>query len=88
MLEVAFLLCHAAQLSSEQEVLCALDAVTTNGAKMMKLNQALKKGCDADLVILNAKNPVEALCKQEPPLFVIRKGRVVARNTTQTELKL
>lgn len=88
MLEVAFLLCHAAQLSSEQEVLCALDAVTTNGAKMMKLNQALKKGCDADLVILNAKNPVEALCKQEPPLFVIRKGRVVARNTTQTELEL
>lgn len=55
------------------------DAVTVNGAKVLGLEgYGLEPGCHADLVVLQAGDPVEALRLRATRLFVIRRGRVIA----------
>ncbi|MBW2442342.1 MAG: amidohydrolase family protein, partial [Deltaproteobacteria bacterium] len=54
-------------------------AVTTNGAKVLGLEDyGLEPGCHADLVILQAADPREALRLKPARLFVIRRGNVIA----------
>ena len=54
-------------------------AVTTNGARVLGLEDyGLEPGCHADMVILQAANPQEALRLKPARLFVIRRGTVIA----------
>lgn len=56
------------------------DALTVNSAKTMGLEgYGLGKGCNADLVILQARDPLEALRLKPNRLAVIRRGKVIAR---------
>ena len=41
-------------------------------------NYGIKPGCNADIVILQARNPQEALRLKPARLFVIRRGDVIA----------
>ena len=41
-------------------------------------NYGLEKGCNGDLVILQCKNPVEALRLKPPRLYVIRRGQIIS----------
>jgi len=55
-------------------------ALTTNSAKTMGLEgYGLGKGCKADLVILQAADPLEALRLKPNRLAVIKSGKVIAR---------
>jgi len=49
----------------------------------------LEKGCNADMVILQAADPIEALRLKPNRLFVIRRGKIIARSQpVQSELDL
>ena len=78
-LQVALILCHAAQLSVPSEIDAALRAVRGAAALMMRVQDyGLRPGASADLVVLNAGDPHEALRLQAARTWVIRRGRVVA----------
>ena len=56
-------------------------AVTEIPAAILGLEgYGLEKGCNADLVILQAADPVEALRLKANRLFVIRRGKVIAQS--------
>jgi cytosine deaminase len=79
MLEVAHMGLHVAQMTGVEQMQQMFAAVTTNGAQVMGLKDyGLEPGCHADMVILQAANPREALRLRPARLFVIRRGTVIA----------
>ncbi len=80
MLEVAHMGLHVGQLTGAEEMYSAFQAVTGNAARALKLEgYGLGVGCHADLVILQCRTPIEALRLRPQRLFVIRRGKTVAR---------
>jgi len=80
MLEVAHMGLHVGQLTGIEQMNQSFHAVTSNGAKTLQLEgYGLEPGCNADIVILQASNPIEALRLQPERLFVIRRGKVIAK---------
>ena len=81
MLEVAHMGVHVAQMTSQDGVRAAYDAVTTAPAKILHLDgYGLDVGSRANLVVLQAADPFEAIRLKAARLFVLRDGRVVARS--------
>ncbi|HET6827146.1 MAG TPA: amidohydrolase family protein [Ramlibacter sp.] len=79
MLEVAHMGLHVAQMTSQKGIRACFDAVTTNAAKVMQLQgYGLEAGCDASFVLLQARDPVEAIRLRANRLKVWRKGKLVA----------
>jgi cytosine deaminase len=79
MLEVAHMGLHVAQMTGAEEMRRLFEAVTFNGAKVLGLTDyGLEAGCFADLVILQAGDPVEALRLKPARLHVLRRGVVIA----------
>jgi cytosine deaminase len=80
MLEVAHMAIHVAQMTGVHQMQQMFDAVTANGAKILGLKgYGLAPGCHADMVVLQASNPHEALRLKPARLFVIRRGAVIAQ---------
>ncbi|OWV80902.1 cytosine deaminase [Rhizobium sp. R634] len=81
MLEVGHMAIHVAQMAGIDDKKRIFDALTVNSAKTMGLAAyGLEKGCNADLVILQASDTLEALRLKPNRLAVIRRGKVVARS--------
>ncbi|MDE1994291.1 MAG: amidohydrolase family protein, partial [Rhizobiaceae bacterium] len=81
MLEVAHMAIHVAQMAGIEDKKKIFDAITVNSAKTMGLEgYGLEKGCNADLVILQANDTLEALRLKPTRLAVIRRGKVIARS--------
>ncbi len=81
MLEVAHMGIHVAQMTSQQGIAAAFDAVTVNAAAILGLDgYGLAPGCRADLVVLQAADAFEAIRLKAARLLVLRGGRVVARS--------
>jgi cytosine deaminase len=60
------------------------DAVTVNPAKAMHLEgYGLAKGCKANFVILQAKDPIEAIRLKANRLTVVRSGKIIAESDEQ-----
>jgi cytosine deaminase len=79
MLEVASMGLHVAQMTALDEMPKMFDAVTANGARTLGLEgYGLEEGCNADIVILQAADKVEALRLKPARLWVIRRGKVIA----------
>jgi len=79
MLEVAHMGLHVAQMTSQSAMRQCFDAVTVNPAKLMHLKgYGIEKGCNADFVLLQARNPVEALRLRANRLKVFKRGKVIA----------
>ena len=82
-LQVALILCHAAQLSTRDEVAAALRMIGPEAAAVLRLpSYGLSVGAFADIVVLDAEDKHEALRTQAHRRWVIRRGRVVAETTT------
>ena len=80
MLDVAHMGLHVGQLSSRQDMAWCFDAVTVNSARIMGLQgYGLAVGCKADMVLLQAKDPIEAIRLRPTRLAVIRAGKIIAR---------
>ncbi|MCD8504987.1 MAG: amidohydrolase family protein [Burkholderiaceae bacterium] len=85
MLEVAHMGLHVAQMTSQDGMRRCFEAVTTNAARILNLEDyGLAPGCHADLVLLQASDPVEAIRLRATRLAVIRRGRIVAQTPAQT----
>jgi cytosine deaminase len=85
MLEVAHMGLHVAQMTSQAGIRQCFDAVTTNAAKVMHLpGYGLAPGCDASFVLLQARDPVEAIRLRATRLKVWRQGRLLAETPAMT----
>jgi cytosine/creatinine deaminase len=90
MLEVAQMGLHVAQMTSATAMRTCFDAVTTHPARILGLRDlGLHVGARADLVLLQAHSPEEAIRLRAHRLLVLRAGRVIARTPpVRSELML
>ena len=80
MLDVAHMAAHAGHMSGREQLLSCFRAVTEYPARTLGLEgYGLEPGRNADMVVLQATDPVEAIRLRPPRLYVIRRGRIVAR---------
>ncbi len=80
MLEVAHMGAHALHMTGMDGLKKMYAAVTENGARVLGLDgYGLTPGGHADMVILQARDEIEAIRLRPVRLWVIRRGRVVAR---------
>jgi cytosine deaminase len=79
MLEVAHMGLHVAQMTSQSAMRQCFDAVTINPARILGLpGYGLEAGCNADFVLLQAHDPVEAIRLRANRLKVWKKGTLIA----------
>jgi len=90
MLEVAHMGIHVGQMTGVDEIKQAFAAVTTNAARVMNLpDYGITAGSNADFVLLQARDPAEAIRLRAARLLVVRRGEVIARTqAVQSELTL
>ncbi len=89
LLRQALVAAMAAHLGNLDQMAWLLELVTTGPARAIGLtDHGLAEGGRADLVVLDAPDPATAITEQAEKLFVIKAGRVVARNTRTSELAL
>jgi cytosine deaminase len=68
-------------MTSADGMRACYDAVTTNAARVLGLDgYGLEPGCRADFVLLQARDPVEAIRLRAHRLMVVRGGKVIARS--------
>ncbi|HSI58742.1 MAG TPA: amidohydrolase family protein [Ideonella sp.] len=85
MLEVAHMGLHVAQMTGQAAMRQCFEAITTAPARMLGLQgYGLAVGDQADLVLLQARDPVEAIRLRATRLLVLRAGRVIARTPPAT----
>ncbi|MBS3815771.1 MAG: amidohydrolase family protein [Hadesarchaea archaeon] len=79
MLEVALITAHAAHLTMPEDIETIFKMMTNNAAKTLGVQDdyGVKPGVTADLVIIDAPTPKEAI-RLQPGRWVIRKGRIVS----------
>ncbi len=81
MLEVASMGLHVAQMTSQTAMRQCFDAVTVNPARILGLTgYGIEAGCHADFVLLQARDPVEALRLRATRLRVYRRGKLLAES--------
>ncbi len=81
MLEVAQMGLHVAQMTGQQAMRQCFAAVTEQPARILGLQgYGLKVGDRADAVLLQARDPVEALRLRANRLQVVRAGRVISHS--------
>jgi len=76
---------HVAQMTSQAAIRQCFDAVTRNPAKIMQLEgYGLEPGCNADFVLLQARDPIEAIRLRATRLQVVRRGKLLAQTPAAT----
>ena len=85
MLEVAHMGLHVGQMTSQAAMAQCFEAVTTHPARALGLEgYGIAAGCHADMVLLQASNPVEAIRLRANRLRVYRRGKLVAQTPANT----
>ncbi|MCY3876167.1 MAG: amidohydrolase family protein [Rhodobacteraceae bacterium] len=84
MLEVVNMAVHVGHMTGVSEMEAMFAGVTTVAAEVMHLEgYGLEPGCNADLVVLQARSPVEAIRLRANRLYVLRRGKVIAESAPQ-----
>ncbi|WP_374663536.1 amidohydrolase family protein [Ramlibacter sp.] len=84
MLEVAHMGLHVAQMTSQPAIRQCFEAVTTQAAKVMHLDHyGIAPGCDASFVLLQARDPADAIRLRATRLKVWRRGQLLASAAQQ-----
>ncbi len=87
MLEVAHMGLHVAQMTGQDAMRACFTAVTETPARILGLEgYGISPGRRADLVLLQARDPVEALRLRATRLLVMRAGNVIARTAPATAM--
>ena len=80
MLQVAFIGLNVGHMTGYEEMKAIFDAITVNSAKLMRLDwYGIEEGKEANFIILNAKSEIDAIRLMAEVLYVVRKGKVIAR---------
>src|SRR5471030_21204 len=81
MLEVAHMGLHVAQMTGQDAMRACYAAVTETPAAILGLQgYGLDVGCHADLLLLDAASPVEAIRLRAARRLVMRRGRVISES--------
>tara|TARA_B110000914_G_scaffold103688_1_gene90872 strand:- start:1056 stop:2036 length:981 start_codon:yes stop_codon:yes gene_type:complete len=90
MLDVASMGMHVGQLSSRADMTWCFDAVTYNSAAIMGLQDyGIVEGHQANMVLLQATDPIEAIRLKATRLMVFRKAQLIAQTpASHTQLQL
>ena len=85
MLDVAYMGLHVAQMTSQAAMRQCFEMVTSTPARIMKLQgYGIEAGCHADFVLLQARDPVEAIRLRATRLKVFRRGKLIASTPAAT----
>ena len=85
MLDVASMGLHVAQMTSQKAMRQCFDAITANPARILQLEgYGIAAGCHADLVLLQARDPVEALRLKATRLKVFKRGKLLSQTPART----
>lgn len=85
--EVAAHVCHACHMTYPDEIRAVFDFITANAAKALRLEDyGLEVGCKADLNVLAAPTIQHVLRLQQPPAWVIKDGKVLAKTEIARQL--
>ena len=89
MLEVALLTSMTAHLTTPEEIRTVFDMPRCHAARALGLPAyGLEVGAPADLVFLEASDARDAMRRQPPRRYVLRRGRLVAETRLDTRLDL
>ncbi len=79
MLDVASMAVHVCQMTGQAEIAACYDMITTNGAKTLALEDTygLKVGKPANLIVLDADSPYEAICRRAAVTHVFSRGKLL-----------
>ena len=81
MLERAWILAYRSGFRRDADFQLAYDMTTTHAARAIGLERyGLAVGNDADFVVLDAENVPEAIARRPARRYVMKRGRMVARN--------
>jgi cytosine deaminase len=85
MLDVANMGAHVAHMTGDDGLRACFAAVTDVPARIMGLaGYGLEVGCNADLVLLQAADPMDAIRLRPVRIAVVRRGKVIAETAPQT----
>ena len=85
MLDVAHMAVHVGHMTSRTAAAACFDAVTANPAKVFGLEgYGIAPGANADFVLLEARDPIEAIRLRATRLKVFRRGRLIAETPART----
>jgi cytosine deaminase len=90
MLEVAHMGLHVAQMTGQNAMRSCFEMVTAHPARILGLpDYGLAPGCHADLVWLDASDPVEAIRLRATRRMVLRRGKIISQmSATRARLDL
>lgn len=78
LLDVAWIAAHACHMTDRAGLRDCFDAVTADPATIMKLDgYGLTPGAHADMIVMEADDPIEAIRTRATRTHVIRRGKVV-----------
>ncbi|MEM0305245.1 MAG: amidohydrolase family protein [Saccharolobus sp.] len=81
MLQVLFMAIHLEQLTGEEELLQSINLITYNAAKAWrKKDYGIEVGKEANLLITDSEDVIDLIRFMSPPRYVIRKGKVIAKD--------
>lgn len=85
MLDVAHMAVHTGHMTSRDAVKACFRAITDNPAKVFGLEgYGIVPGCNADFVVLEARDAIEAVRLKANRLAVVRRGKVIAQTAPRT----
>jgi cytosine deaminase len=82
LLEVAAVTAHAAQMTLPHEIETVFDMCTKNAARACGVELGFAPGAPADVVVLAAATPTEAIVMHADCRAVIKRGRLLAETNT------
>ena len=90
MLQVLFMAVHADQMMGQQELADSIRLITYNASKAWRntTEYGLEEGRKANFVVANALSAIDCLRILGPPLYVVKGGRVIAKNLSRTHSEI
>jgi cytosine/creatinine deaminase len=86
LLRQALVAAMTAHLGNLDQLAWLLDLVTVNPARALGIeNYGLKEGCRADVVVLDATTPAQAITEQVEKLWVCKEGQILMQNTRTSQ---
>ncbi|MEJ2776440.1 amidohydrolase family protein [Sulfolobaceae archaeon RB850M] len=79
MLQVLFMAIHLDQMTGYEELVNSINLITYNSAKAWRAEYGIHVGKRANLLITNADDVIDLLRFMDPPLYVIKDGKVIAK---------
>ncbi len=74
LIRMANMYANIAQLSTDEQIAAAFDMITNNAAKLLKLETDIKVGATATLVVIEAKDAIEAIRTNAQALAGFKNG--------------